>query len=43
MEHNEMMANPIRHIRFIGYGLTNAWSFMLLFVPLLARMIQRSS
>ena len=34
MEHNEMMANPIRHIRFIGYGLTNAWSFMLLFVPL---------
>ena len=19
MEHNEMMANPIRHIRFIGY------------------------
>ena len=33
-EHNEMMANPIRHIRFIGYGLTNAWSFMLLFVPL---------
>ena len=34
MEHNTMMANPIRHIRFIGYGLTNAWSFMLLFVPL---------
>ena len=33
MEHNAMMANPIRHIRFIGYGLTNAWSFMLLFVP----------
>ena len=34
MEHNAMMANSIRHIRFIGYGLTNAWSFMLLFVPL---------
>ena len=22
MEHNEMMANPIRHIRFIGYGIS---------------------